>query len=1116
MKLLAHDRPFSRRRGRSVLNKRLLLMNLTSLLLLVAALPVAARSYSQKVSLSGRDLPIEKVLEVFHKQTGYEFIYDETFLEASPKISVNIRNKPLEEALQICFSGQGISWFIKYGTVVIKKAHAESPPPASMELPPRPPVHGTVTDTTGKGLAGVSVVIKGTRRGVMTNDAGEFELKNVAEDAVLVFSAQGYQQQEIRVSGRVNIQIQLSVLTTSLDALVIVGYSTQKKVDLTGSVSSVSGDVLNLKPVGQTSSALEGLLPGVTVTQRTGRPGGDAGTIRVRGIGTLDFNNTGKNEPLVLIDGAEGSMNNIDPNVIASVTVLKDAASASIYGSRAANGVILVTTKRAKGSRLSINYNDYFGWQKATGLPQIVDATDHMLLTNEAYVNAGRSPLYSNDLIQKYRNQGDESSDSLPNTDWQKAVLTGSGFQESHFLTLSGGSDKIRMLASVGYFDQKGIIENAEFKRLTVRNNVDWILSRKFNIQFDLQYVSPVTTEPSVTSGTIFHWMNGIPPTQLAVNSNGTWGEGWNGQNPMAASRVGGVSSSSGPYGSINAVVNYKPFDWLDANFTISPKYAETHGNTFKRVVQTYHPDGTTSFASPQLSSLSVSDSRAFYNNMRALVTLHKSFGPHNVKLMGGAEENSYHNDNFSAYRDTYVLPDYPILNGGAATNMSNGGSAEEWALRSFFGRLNYDYKEKYLLEINARDDGSSRFASGHQWGFFPSVSAGWRLSEEGFLQSLRNTITEMKLRGSWGRLGNQNIGTYPFVTSVALGSYSIGGNTVSVAALNDLANPNITWETTEMSDVGLDLTLWSHLTITGDYYIKKTKDILLQLNIPLIIGLNAPYQNAGRVDNKGWEVAVNYDGKAGDFKYNIGVNLSDVHNKVIDMHGINQTTTTASREGYPINSLFGYQAEGYFTDAADVAKHAKQFGTVAPGDIKFRDQNGDGVINQNDKVVLGNTIPRYTYGVNANLAWKGFDLGVMLQGVGKADGMIYGAGIMPFYVSDIGGTVQERFKDHWTPDHTNAAFPRLVFGESNNQQISSFWKKNAAYMRLKNLQVGYSLSPKVAQAMHIQSLRIFANGANLFTKDKFWKGYDVESNVGEASDYPIVKVYSFGINVNF
>jgi TonB-linked SusC/RagA family outer membrane protein len=969
-------------------------------------------------------------------------------------------------------------------------------------------ITGTVVDESGTGLPGVTITLKGSVRGTISDENGFYRLNVPDENAVLVFSFVGYLPQEITVGNRTNIGVKLLTDTKSLAEVVVVGYGTQKKVNLTGAVSSVSAEEITRRPVGQTSAALQGLMPGVTVIQRSGRPGGDAGSIRIRGIGTL-----GNSDPLVLIDNIEGSMNSIDPNLIESISVLKDAASSSIYGSRAANGVILITTKRAKGSRISVNYNNYIGWQTPTNLPKMANAIDHMLLTNEAYVNVGRSPLYSDDLIQKYRTVGASNQDLYPDTDWQKEVLTGSGLQQSHFLSVNGGSENIRFLTSLGYLDQKGVIENSGFKRFTLRNNMDIQFSKKFSARADVQLVAATTVEPGRGSEEVFHWMNRIPANQIGINSNGTWGDGWNGDNPIAMSRDGGTKRNNSPYVFLNAALVYKPISWLTAEVAYSPKYALSIDKNFNKAIQAYKPDRTLSFLAPAKSTLTEANSRSMYTTLRGTLTFEKTYGDHGVKVLGGFSREDFRNDNTSAYREGFLLPDYQVLNAGAADIQRNTGGASEWALQSAFGRINYDYKQKYLLEANARYDGSSRFAKGRKYGFFPSVSAGWRISQEAFMQPLSNVINELKLRASWGQLGNQLIGNYPFMSSLQFGSYALNKQIVNVVALNTLANADISWETTEMSDIGLDMTLFSKLSITADYYSKRTKDILLLLNIPAIIGLGPPSQNAGVVDNKGWELGINYRGAAKSFRYDVGFNISDVKNTVVDMRGINQTNLTVNREGYSISSLYGLQAEGYFQTTDEVAAGAQQFGVIKPGDIKYKDQNGDGIINNDDNVVFGSTIPRFTYGSTLNGYYKGFSLNIVLQGVGKADGYLYQQGIMPFF---LGGTVQEQHKDHWTPDNTNAAFPRLAFSEANNEKNSSFWMRNASYLRLKNIQVSYTLPATLTQRAGIKNVRLFANGQNLLTWDKFWNGYDVESPVGTGNSYPQVKMVSFGIDASF
>ena len=1068
-----------------------------------------------KINLKGRNITLASVFKTIKNQTGLTVFYSNKLLDDAEKVSMEFTNAELAEVMQYVLKGKGLEWLIKEKYIVLQKqvpitkteTGKTKEQPASLFQQ----VKGTVTDETGVAVPGVGIKVKGTTQATVTDNDGRYSIE-VATGGILVFSYIGYAVQEITVNTETTINVKLVVENANLTEVVVVGYGTQKKVNLTGAVSQVSGKDLAVRPMGQTSAALQGMAPGVTVKQSSGRPGGDAGNIRIRGIGTLSDAN-----PLVMIDGIEGSMNNIDPNLIESISILKDAASSSIYGSRAANGVILITTKRAAADQIGISYNNYIGKQTATNMPKQVDALDYMLLINEAYVNTGRTPLYSQALINKYIEQGGKNSDAYPNTDWQEETLTGSGLQQSHFLTIQGGTQKVRLLGSFGYFDQKGIIENSSFRRYTIRNNADITFSEKLKARIDLQYVNAITTEPAALASEIFQWMNGIPANQIGVTESGLWGVGWNGSNPISASKDGGTNRTRGPFGSINATVNYKPVEWLEAEVAYSPKYALSSSNNFRKAIQSYLPNGSPSFLTPALSSLTQTHTESFFNNMRATVTASKNVKSHSFKLLLGGSREDYYMETVSGYRDTYILPEYPVLNGGSAVNQRATGTAEEWALQSLFSRFNYNYKGKYLLELNARYDGSSRFSTGNKYGFFPSASAGWRISEEGFMAGLKNIVDEAKIRVSWGRLGNQNIGTYPSVTSLVLESTAMGKQIVNTAALNALSNRNISWETTEEKNIGLDLTLFKNLSITADYYRRRTRDILLLLDVPLILGLTRPYQNAGVVDNNGWELGLAYRGKVKEFNYNVSLNLSDVKNTVVDMRGINQTGLTVNREGYPIASIFGYEAQGLFQSDQEVAAHAKQFGTVKAGDIKYKDQNGDNLINEADKIIIGSTVPRYTFSSILGASFKGFDLYVLLQGVGKADGYLTGPGILPFNVGGaIGGTIREDNKDRWTPDNRDAKFPRLAFGETNNEQVSSFYLKDAAYLRIKNIQIGYTIPANLSKKVGISRFRVFANGSNISSFTTFWNGFDVEMPVGAVSVYPQVKVYTFGLEANF
>lgn len=970
-------------------------------------------------------------------------------------------------------------------------------------------VNGRVVDERDNPVEGVTVMLRHTKTGTLTDEDGSFSIRINDARSILIFEHVGFATQELEVGGRSTLNVQLVRTSTSLDEVVVVGYGTQKKSDITGSVSVIETKDLSTRPFASTSNALQGVASGVTVVNSTGAPGSN-GTIRVRGIGTLNNSN-----PLVLVDGVQGDMNALDPNIIASITVLKDAASSAIYGSRAANGVILVTTKRAIGD-LKTTYNNYVGFQKPTDLPKKVNSIDHMEMINLALTNSGASPLYTEQYIQDYKTNMVSDPDGYPNTDWQKEVLRGSGLMQNHFLSVGSGTGKIHFLASAGYLQQKGIIETSGYDRYSFRNNADINFNQKISMQFDVQFIKEKTIQPGAGLSSVFLQMNRIPAIQPGKYSNGLWGEAWNGENPIAFSGPDGGSQLEEQTKLIGRfVLNYKPFKWLSAELLAQPRYEELYNDNFNKAIQTYQLDGSPLFIRPERSTLADRSIRSLYSNYYAYLTATQNYNKHGFKFLLGSSLETFDTRNFRAYRDGFIFPDYRVLDAGLLDNQSASGNASEWALQSFFTRLNYDFDSKYLIEFNVRRDGSSRFAEGHKYGVFPSVKGGWRVSSEDFMKSSK-IINNLMVRASWGRLGNQDIGTYPFASTLSLGSYSMGDQIVPIAALDEMNNELISWETSEMLDLGIDILLWNRFMVKFDWYDKLTSDILLKLDIPKSIGLTAPYQNAGKVRNRGWELSLGYGGSFKDFQYNLDFNLSDVRNTVLDLRGVSQTGLLVSREGYPINSILALKANGYFQSKEEITDHSAQIGVLEPGDIKYVNQNPDvdNLINADDYVIVGSTIPRFTYGFNLNANYKGFSFNAFLQGVGKADGYLYGRAIQPFF---SGASAYEQHKDYWTPENRNATFPRLTWGDAgNNYQHSSFWMRDASYLRIKNVQIGYDLPKGFLEKVKIDNARIYINGQNLFTIDHFWNGFDVETPVGTGTNYPQVKIYSVGVDLRF
>jgi TonB-linked SusC/RagA family outer membrane protein len=1085
----------------------------------------AESSYAEKakVSVKVERVTLTELFSLIEKQSEFLFFYVDADVR-NISVSVDVSNKQIDEVMSQALKNTDLTYVINDRNVnIIRKSLL-----TAIQQGRR--ITGIIADAvTGEPLVGANVVEKGTTNGTISNAEGSYSLNIVSNASILVVSYIGYTTKEVLVGQGTRVDVQLSEDMQALEEVVVVGYGTQKKANLTGAVSTVSIPEMAKRTVAQTSLALQGLVPGVTVTQRSGKPGGDGGTISVRGKTTL-----GNNDVLVLIDGVESNINSIDPQSIESISVLKDAASAAIYGNRAANGVILITTKRAEDGRATVSYNGYVAQGNPTNVPKYVGAVDFMKYISIAKRAVGMTPEYSEEYISEYAAGVARNDPNYPDVDWFEATATNDGVITNHFMTVSLGAKGLKSLTQVGYLSQNGITENTNYKRYSLRSNTDYTISSKFNVQADIALVYTDAKEPSkLSSG--YNFVGRIPANQAAYLADGRYGPGWQGINPVAYYKDGGIIRNSNPSGIMNFVAAFKPVNDLEIKGQYALNYWEGHTSNWDKRVQLYLNDGTPDPQTQSKSTLTETSSRNLRGMGNVSATYSKTIADmHNLKAMVGYQQETYWYKWHTSYREVFPFPDYPVLNAGGSDNQKSSGSASDYALQSVFGRLNYDFMGKYLFEANLRYDGSSRFAEGHRWGTFPSISAGWRISEEKFWEGIKETVNNMKIRASWGQLGNQNTlnGYYPAQSVVNLGTnYIFDKNITSGAAITTMANSIISWETTTMTNIGVDFDLFSKLSVNAEYYYRVTNDILLNLNIPLIIGLSAPAQNAGKLENRGWEIGATYNDKFGDLNFSAMFNISDVKNKVLDLKGINQTGLTVNREGYPMSSLYGYEADGYIVpedyDANGNYMGATQIGNFAAGDIKYKDQPtvdtdgdgipdaGDGVINTSDYVIIGSTIPRYTFGLSLYADYKGIDLNMLFQGVGKADGYVWGHSIGSFYE---GGSMPEIGKDYWTPENRDAMFPRLAFNNSNNQQYSSFWIKDAAYLRMKNIQLGYTLPRNITSKIGISNLRFYLSTDNVFTISNFWKYFDVEAPVltGYGNFYPIMRTTTIGIDLKF
>lgn len=985
---------------------------------------------------------------------------------------------------------------------------------------------GTITDKKGESVPGASVTVKGTATGTVSDSEGKYSINVPDKDAVVVFSYVGFVTQEIKVGNKTVVDVTMEEATSEIQEVVVVGYGTQKKINLTGAVQSVTSEELTKRNTPNTSVALSGLIPGVSVVQSSGQPGADEATITIRGTGSLNSSTS----PLVLIDGIEGNLNTIDLNAIESVSVLKDAASASIYGSRASNGVILVTTKRSKEEKVKISYNAYFGVNRPTELPAPVDAIGYMEAINTARANGGLDPQYSQDLINTYKTQGADNMTRF-NTNWRDAIIKSDAFVQNHSLSLSGGSKQLSYFANAGYYFQDGQIPNNNYSRMTLRMNMDAHVTNWMTVSLDVDMRQHKVTKPSQQDPTsIINKAITYTPVFSGVNNDGSWGFGQNGENPIAIAKAGGINIGVTPNTSIKGTLRLTPFAGFEALASYSSRHQEYKVNSFIRTYDTYENGVYRTTYPPDGQSGSESWSQAYWNQFNGQASYEKTMAKHYIKVLAGMQTEEYTNKSFGAGRTGYDYPGFEELKNGDVASATNWSGHDEWAMASFFGRINYIFNNRYLLELTGRWDASSRFMPDQRWGFFPSVSAGWIISEESFFESAKNTINMLKIRGSYGTLGNQDIGSdYPYM-SLLYSGYGYRFNKVLGTGLTqtEMANPLISWEKSTQKNIGLDLgMLRSRLNLTFDYYVRDISDMLQQLPVPAYVGLDPAFKNAGSMRNNGWDLSIGWHDKIGNVNYSISGNLSDVKNKVIDLYGqkyINPTNTV--QEGLPIWAWWGYKSDGYFQSQQDIDNATAVYGgdksSIKPGYVKYKDISGpdgkpDGKIDSYDMTMIGDPFPRYQFGLSLGAEWKGFDFSLLLQGVGKKDILLTGMGARPFYV---GRTILQYQLDTWTPENPNAKFPLLLVegsdGSNPNNIVSDFWIKSGAYMRVKNVVIGYTIPAKILKKVRIDQLRLYASAQNLFTISNAYPGYDPENAVDVGNFYPVMQTLTFGLDFRF
>lgn len=1104
------------------------------LALLMCVVPASAQS--DKVTINRTNVPLKTVFADIEQQTSYLFFYEDNKVNVNRKVTVHATGKSLSSVLKTILTKNNISYKIRNRYIVLNDAKL---PAASKGATGngnavgnnrRHLITGHIVDKNDEPLVGVAVQVDGDNRGAVTDMDGNFSIE-AAPGETLTASYIGFTPQKISVGKKTQVALTLHENAEELNEVVVIGYGTIKKKDLTGAISGVKGDNIAVRHTSQLSTALQGAVAGLTVTRNNSAPGSTA-TLKIRGVTTIS-----DTSPLVIIDGVPGDINQVNPDDVENISVLKDAASASIYGSRAAAGVILVTTKRAKNDVYQLSYNFEYGVEIPTELPKYVKAKQFLEMVNETRYNdnpaGGWYQTYTEDQVNNWDELHKTDPDTYPDEDWQDAILKTSAPRQTHSLTLSGGSKKIRSKASFRYDKQEALYDVRNYERFQIRVNNDIDINKYFHGIVDFTFRRARSVQPNVNPLSIE--ARTIPPIYAIKWTNGMWGDVKDGGNVLATLHEGGTDRSWNQRLSGKAEIDFTPVKGLKISGVIAPTFNNDKGKMFrKKVPYTYanNAEEIKGYMAGFLTS-KLSESRNDSHNLttQLFANYDNTFGKHTIGAMIGYEDYYAFWENLGASRDQYTLTNFPYLNQGPEDFRDNSGSAQEYAYHSFMGRIMYNYDNRYLFQANMRRDGSSRFAKQYRWGNFPSFSAGWVASEEPFFKKLNvKWLDFLKFRASWGKLGNERIGSYyPYQATMNFGFalFQDGTDVMSetTASQQYYAVTNITWETTTTWDLGLDARfLNDRLRFTFDYYRKNTKDMLLSLEIPKYIGFDNPEDNAGKMHTTGFDLELGWYDHVGDFRYSAAFNLSDYTSKMGDLKGTQFLGDQVKFQGSEFNEWYGYLSDGLFQTQEDVDNSPKLNNNTKVGDVKYKDISGpdgvpDGKISSEyDRVLLGGSQPHFMFGGIFNAAWKGFDFSMTIQGVAKQKARITSTMASGLYNNFL-GFPELIVGKYWSAKNTDeqnlaAEYPRLTRSNQNaNFAMSDYWLFNGHYLRLKNVSIGYTIPKSLTEKIRIQSLRFYVSGTDLLSLDNYPHGWDPEVS---TTSYPITTSLVFGVNVNF
>ncbi len=1127
---------------RTIRKKLILRMKLIVILICVLGLTVSYASYSQqtKLSLKVKNVAVKDVLKMIEDQSGFSFMYNASKLDVYREIDLSVTEKPMEEILGKIFEGSDVSYQVIGRNIIITPGSEIANGKTFVQQPKA--VSGKVTDSTGTPLPGVSVVIKGTSNGTITDPDGKFLIAGVSDNAALVFSFIGLKSLEVAVSGKLSFDITMQEETIGIEEVIAVGYGTQKKVNLTGSIATVSVAELEKRPVTNTVSSLQGKVPGLRIVQNTGIPGREGVSLELRGASSWGTGTA----PLVLVDGVVGSLDNIPTTDIESISVLKDAASASIYGSRAANGVILVITKQGKTGKPVFSYSNMVGVQSATNTPdQIWNSVQYMTLFNKAVARGAlQAKAYPQSIIDLYSGT-DRDKNAYPDYNWTGAVWRNALMQQ-HNIGVNGGTEAFKYNASIGYLDQDGALRWHGFKRYNGLVNLSAKINKYLTVGTNINYLYGKSTTPYYeNTDFILMCMTQTPMVgPYLPDGSGRYSD------RVVPTGIGGTNKNRNPFWIGNET--YKKHEnwqaniqwWFDIDFLHSKdmklkwstKYATRFALQFQNIYHytadsyyylkesDYTTGGVNDYVKsgeafgPGFYGVQNYDYRTILNTLFSTLNWEWKKDDHNMSLMAGYSQEAQKYRWLAGERIVFPVKTMYELDGMGSSNQSTSGGLTEWAFRSYFGRANYAYKGKYLVEGNFRYDGTSKISEDNRWGFFPSGSVAWRISEEDFIKNNIGWIDNLKIRASYGLLGNADIGNYPYQETYSTTSYGFSEATEQGVNQRSFKNKKLEWEKTKITDLGLDFNLKENILYgTLDLYNKYTTGILASASIPSSAGMSAPTINYGEFKNYGLELSLGHTRKIGHFTYDVNAQVSINRNKVMKYPAPSYGTRVIE-EDKPYRDYYLYEYTGIFKSEDEIEKVTTP-GNPQVGDIKFKDQDKSGAIDGEDRVRVNGAYPDFIYSFGANCSWKNFDLNLFFQGVKGQKFLLSGWGIVPFVQSSsplpmyLNAYDPQTNPDSNIPSVHSDGYAPMTGGTASG---STFYLKDASYLRLKNIQLGYNMPSSLLKSIDISQLRIFIGGDNLLTFTKYDYGDPERSGDGRACEYPQIKTIFVGLNLKF